>query len=94
MQEEEVNVNEILTLLKGYENRIENLINVIGGFKEVSTPKEFFTRKETADYFSCSLVCIHDWVKKGIIKPYKAGNRTYFKHSELVSVLLNSNKVA
>lgn len=94
MNKEELNVNEILALLKGYENRIENLINVIGGFKEVSKQKDFLTRKETSEFFSCSLVCIHDWVKKGIIKPYKAGNRTYFKHAELVSVLLNSNKVA
>lgn len=51
----------------------------------------FLTRKETASFFKISLYTIHDWVKKDIIKPYKAGNRTYFKQSELVEVLNNSN---
>lgn len=90
-------LNEVATLLKGYESKIETLVKTINDFKEVKEPnenKEFLTRKETAEYFSVSLVCLHGWVKKKIIKPYKVGNRTYFKHSELVNVLLNSNKVA
>lgn len=67
-------------------------------FKKYLSPqpngKEFLTRKETAQFFSISLVALHDWCKRGIIKPYKAGNRTYFRHSELVDLLLNSNKAA
>ena len=63
--------------------------------KDEQTPQRdsevFLTRKETAEFFKISLYTIHDWVKKGIIKPYKAGNRTYFKQSELVEVLNNSN---
>lgn len=51
----------------------------------------FLTRKETAEFFKISLYTVHDWVKKDIIKPYKAGNRTYFKQSELIEVLNNSN---
>jgi hypothetical protein len=53
--------------------------------------EKFLTRKETALFFSISLFTVHDWMKKGIIKPYKAGNRTYFKQSELVEVLNKSN---
>lgn len=56
--------------------------------------KEFLTRKETAKFLQISLVCLHDWMKKGIVTPYKLGNRTYFKHSQIVESLLNSNKVA
>jgi hypothetical protein len=52
---------------------------------------EFITRQNTADFFKISLVCLHDWVNKGIVCPYKMGNRTYFKRSELVETLLNSN---
>lgn len=63
--------------------------------KDEQTPhresEAFLTRKETADFFKISLYTVHDWMKKGIIKPYKAGNRTYFKQSELVEVLNNSN---
>jgi ribosomal protein S20 len=60
--------------------------------KEPHPEKEkFLTRKETADFFRISLYTIHDWMKKGIIKPYKAGNRTYFKEAELIEVLNQSN---
>jgi hypothetical protein len=51
----------------------------------------FLTRKETAQFFQISLYTVHDWMNKGIIKPYKAGNRTYFKREELIEVLNQSN---
>ena len=53
---------------------------------------EFITRKDAAEFFQISIVCLHDWMKKGIVKHYKMGNRTYFKRSELVQSLLDSNK--
>ena len=49
--------------------------------------KELLTRKETAEIFAVSLVTIHDWCKHGILKPYKVGNRTYFKRAEVFSVV-------
>ncbi|MEB8346882.1 helix-turn-helix domain-containing protein [Flavobacteriaceae bacterium KMM 6898] len=55
-------------------------------------PEDFLTRKETADLLKISLVCLHDWCNKGIIKPYKLGNRTYFSRKELVSSVLSSNR--
>lgn len=55
--------------------------------------KEFITRKETAQLFKVSLVTIHDWINNGIIKPYKLGNRTYFKYSELLENLYDSNRI-
>ncbi|MDB5274177.1 MAG: hypothetical protein JWO58_2544 [Chitinophagaceae bacterium] len=54
--------------------------------------KEILTRKDVADLFEVSLVCIHDWIKKGILRPYKLGNRTYFKRSEILETLFNSNR--
>jgi hypothetical protein len=54
--------------------------------------KEILTRSETANLFSISLVCLHDWVKKQILKPYKVGNKTYFKRSEVLEVLSSSNR--
>jgi hypothetical protein len=57
-----------------------------------SKQKEILTRIETANLFSISLVCLHDWVKKKILKPYKVGNKTYFKRSEVLEVLSSSNK--
>lgn len=47
------------------------------------------TRKQTAEFFSVSLNCVNDWTRKGIIKSYKVGQRTYFKRSELMQVMFN-----
>jgi hypothetical protein len=70
--------------------RIKDLFN-----KDEQTPhresETFLTRKETAQFFKISLYTVHDWMNKGIIKPYKAGNRTYFKKAELIEVLNQSN---
>ncbi len=56
--------------------------------------KEILTRKETAELLDMSLVGLHGWMNKGIVTPYKLGNRTYFKRSEIIESLLNSNRQA
>lgn len=60
--------------------------------QNVKPNKEFLSRKETAAFFNVSLVCLHDWVKKGILTPFKMGNRTYFRYSDIIQTLLNSNR--
>lgn len=52
---------------------------------------EFLTRAETAELFKVSLPTIHDWQKNGILRVYKMGNRSYYKRSELLQTLYNSN---
>jgi hypothetical protein len=56
--------------------------------------EEHLTRKETAQFFDISLNCLIDWCRKGIVIPYKVGQRTYFKKSEIVDVLFNQPKRA
>lgn len=75
----------------GIGKHIENL-NRFNPLSDKDALKEVMTRRETAELFSVSLVTLHDWVNSGIIKPYKVGNRTYFKRSELLSVMELSNK--
>lgn len=58
-----------------------------------STIKPHFTRKETAKFFSVSLNCINDWSKKGILKPLKVGQRTFFKKTDVLSVLFGEDGV-
>ena len=53
---------------------------------------EFLTRKQTAELFGVSLATIHDWNNNGSLKPYKMGNRTYYRRSELLETLYNSNR--
>lgn len=63
--------------------------------KEIETPEknEFMSRQETATFLKISLFCLHDWVKKGILKPLKMGNRTYFERKQIENKLFNSNNL-
>jgi hypothetical protein len=53
---------------------------------------DYITRIEASTFLKVSLVTIHDWSKKGLLKHYKLGNRTYYKKSEIIQKINNSNK--
>lgn len=76
------------------ENILDGVRSQINELKKEFQPKEpdeFLTRKAAAEFLKISLVCLHDWCNKGIIKPYKLGNRTYFRRNEIIKTILNSN---
>jgi hypothetical protein len=50
---------------------------------EPKSPTELLSRKEVADLFKCDLSTIHNWTKKGKLKKYCIGDRTYYKRSEV-----------
>jgi hypothetical protein len=78
--------HDLTNLIKeGIKSELSELTKSINS--DESTPH--LTRKETAQYFGVSLNCINDWCRKGIITPYKVGQRTYFMRSELVQVMFN-----
>lgn len=51
---------------------------------------EWITRKEASSLLGVSLVTIHDWTKKDILKAYRIGNRVRFKLQEIEQVLNSS----
>ncbi|MES2432184.1 MAG: helix-turn-helix domain-containing protein [Bacteroidota bacterium] len=55
---------------------------------ELKTPTEYLTRTEAAQLLKCDLSTIHNWTKKGKLKPYGIGNRVYYKRSEIELVLI------
>lgn len=59
--------------------------------KEKET-SDWLTRKELKEMLSVSLVTIHDWCNKGILKPYKIGRQTRFKKKEVLEVLESSRR--
>jgi hypothetical protein len=61
-----------------------------GNVNEVQ--KEFLTSKETQTLFKISSVTVNAWQKNGTLKVYKMGNRSFFKYSELLETLYNSNR--
>jgi hypothetical protein len=46
-------------------------------------PEEYLTRDEVSKLFKVDLSTIHNWTKKGILKPYYKGNKVYYLKSEL-----------
>lgn len=77
------------------ENILQGVRKEIEELKQHFQPKEpddLLTRKETSALLKISLVCLHDWINKGILKHYKIGNRTYLSRKEINEVLYNSNK--
>jgi len=52
---------------------------------------ELLSRLETADLLKISLPTLLDWRKKGIVKPYKMGNRVYYKRAEIMDTLNSSS---
>lgn len=76
-------------LLKRLEN-VETAINrLILAAEEKEEPQaEYMSRKEVAAFFSVSVPTIHDWINKGVLTAYKAGNRTYFKRAEVAATMV------
>ncbi len=75
------------TILQGVQKQIEDLKKNF----QPREPDDFLTRKQTAELLSISFGCLHDWSKKGILKPMKHGNRTYFSRKAIEETLYNSN---
>jgi len=79
--------NEILS---GVQKQLEKFSQ---NFKP-KDPTVWLSRKEVSEMLAVSLVTIHDWGKKGILHPYKVGNRVRFKRSDIEQTLNQSNKRA
>lgn len=83
-------LQELIT--QGVKDQLKQVLTESGMRSEQETAH--LTRKETAQFFNISLNCLNDWCRKGIVTPYKVGQRTYFKRSELVHVIFNQPKRA
>lgn len=78
--------NEILERLK------KEIIPLVSQKQSESLlEKDLLTIKQVVSILKISKTCLHDWVKKGILKSYKVGNRTYFYRPELRELIFNSN---
>jgi predicted DNA-binding transcriptional regulator AlpA len=55
--------------------------------------EEYLTRRQVADLFQIELSTLHNWCKKGKLKPYGIGNRVYFLRSEIDKALVPLNQI-
>jgi len=78
-------INEgIKTQLQAFTARINSNIQ--------TDDKPHLTKKETAQFFDVSVNCITDWSNKGILKPFKVGQRVYFSKEDCIKVMFNQSK--
>lgn len=50
--------------------------------------KKLLTRKEVAELLHISLVTLHEWCNKGILKPHRINSRVYFYEEEIMGALM------
>jgi excisionase family DNA binding protein len=72
--------------------QVQELLNQNPSDKSEKEEKELITRKEAADLLKVSLVTIHEWCNNDLLRMYKLGNRTYFKRSEILQKVYDSNR--
>lgn len=81
-----------------FEERVRNAVRtqlefLTKEFKQVQqTPEQYLTRKEVADMLKIELSTLHNWCKKGKLKPYGIGNRVYFLRSDIEKALKPLNQ--
>jgi len=75
----------------------EQLQEIQNGFKtqleefaknfQPKEPTEYLTRQEVADLLKVNLSTIHNWCKKGKLKPLGVGARVYFLRADVEQCL-------
>lgn len=79
-----VTAEQIELLFAGLQNQLTELKHNFAP----KTPSEYLTRSEIAEWLKCDLSTVHNWTKKGKLKPYGIGNRVYYKRHEVEAVLI------
>ncbi|MRX65760.1 helix-turn-helix domain-containing protein [Maribacter luteus] len=76
------------SILDGVEQKIKALEQRLTS-KE---PPEFLDRKQVAKFLGVSLVTVHEWSKKGILVPFKIGNRVRYKREDIIATMERSRE--
>ncbi|WP_416174003.1 helix-turn-helix domain-containing protein [Arenibacter palladensis] len=52
----------------------------------------FLDRKQVVKFLGIPLVTVHDRSKKGVLKPYKIGNRIRYRREDIIATLERSRE--
>lgn len=69
-------------------NDVKNQLEELKESFQPKSPEELLTRTETAELLKINLSTVHNWTKKGRLKPYGMGGKVYYKRSEVESALI------
>ena len=76
--------DQIINLFKGLQSQISDLKQNF----EPKVPIEYLTRAQVAEMLKIDLSTIHNWCKKGKLKPMGIGNRVYFLRSQVEAAII------
>lgn len=65
------------SLLRGVDDRLQKLV------EKPEKQRTYLTRKQVKELLDVSYVTLNDWGKKGILNPYRLGNKVFYKGDEL-----------
>jgi hypothetical protein len=71
-------------ILQGVKNQLDQLKKDF----QPKEPTEYLTRNEVAEMLKIDLSSVHNWTKKGKLKPYGIGSRVYYKRVEVEQALI------
>jgi excisionase family DNA binding protein len=77
------------TIKKAVKSELDSLKREFG---QIQPKEEYLSRKEVADLLKVELSTLHNWCKKGKLKPYGIGNRVYFLRSDIEKALTPLNQ--
>lgn len=91
-QTPQIHITPTTELLEKFKTVIDEKFDELKKSFIPKQPTKLLNRKQKAEFFSVSVVTIDSWCDKGIIQPYRTGNRKFFKRSELEEALTKINK--
>ncbi|MEL4306731.1 helix-turn-helix domain-containing protein [Joostella sp. CR20] len=72
------------TILEGVKKQLTELKKEF----QPKEPTEYLTRTEVSELLKIDLSSVHNWSKRGILKPYGIGSRVYYKRSEVEKAIV------
>ena len=77
---------------KSVKSQFEELVKQSTKEQPQNDSEIYLTRKEASKCLKVSLVTVHSYCKKNIIRPLKIGNKTMFNKAELIKIVESSNR--
>jgi excisionase family DNA binding protein len=81
IQIQQIDAETLLARFSGIEKQLTDLA---ANQRPLSEPDELLTRDEVAGLLKISKVTVWEWSRKGILQPYRIGNKVRFKRSEVL----------